>query len=278
MRKNKWLSHYVWVAQLQTGKRAKEKGKYSYRAENGSAIHFHIISMTERGSDLQIKNAQKVLRSIWKTIVNDWEIRSGFPVQNIGGVDITAVYDASRYVSRYIANEQDTIQGNMWGMSSDMRKLIQPDEKYISVPDKVFKDVCFRVDARKMYRYNAEGRSERLKIASGNTIAVKNWNSTYVLLTNDFNMVFSDFQRYSRNYGFDINIWTQEDKQREQWRAETVKTAKSNMFRKYPDKSSVLRNASLHFIEQNNSQLMVLKPVPKPVPKPVQLTMRVPVF
>lgn len=272
-RKNKWLSHYVWVAQLQTGKRAKEKGQYSYRAENGSAIHFHIITMTERGSDLQLNNSQKALRAIWKKIVNDWEIRSGFPVQNIGGVDITAVHDSSRYVSRYTANESDTIIGNMWGMSAGMRELIKPTETYLHLPQVVFNDICKRVDSNKMYRVNAEGKNERIRIATGNTIAVKNWNNTYVLCTNDYTIIESEIKRYERNYGFETQKWSSNDKDKEEWiKQESANFAKVSTNLKYPRKNSVNQNANLHTTGRTkNYQKPVQIPVQKPVQKPVQI-------
>ena len=44
MKHKKRLKRYVWVAQLQDGQRAKEKGIYSYRAEFGDCIHFHILT------------------------------------------------------------------------------------------------------------------------------------------------------------------------------------------------------------------------------------------
>lgn len=263
-RKNNWLSTYLWVAQLQTGKRAKEKGQYSYRAEHGSAIHFHIITMTERGSDLQVNNAQKQLRAIWKKIVNDWERKSGHEVQNIGGVDVSAIYNASKYVSRYIKNETETIKGNMWGMSAMMRELIQPEESYTSVPKVVFQEICRKVDAKKMFRTNALGQSERIKIASGNTIAFRNWDNTYILLTNDYQIIESEFNRYAKNFGFTLTKWTNDDKERELWINEIAKIAKRNIFRKYRHKDFALQDVNLPITD------LKLKPVPKPVPKPVQ--------
>ncbi len=272
-RKNNWLSTYVWVAQLQTGKRAKQKGIYSYRAEHGSAIHFHIITMTERGSDLQLNNAQKVLRSFWKKIVNDWERKSGYKEQNIGGVDVTAVYDSSRYVSTYIKNEQETIMGNMWGMSSGMRDLIKTEDFYTGIPKIVFNEICNKVDAKKMFRTNAEGKTERIRIASGNTIAVRNWDNSYILLTNDYEIINSEFNRYAKNFGFQIHNWTEEDKSKEKWIQETANIAKQSIYRKFPDKNSARQNVNSQTTDLKSKP--VTKPVPKPVPKPVQMIIQV---
>jgi hypothetical protein len=198
-RKNGWFVYYTWVAQLQTGKRAKEKGLKSYRAEHGAAIHFHILFMTEKGSDLQLKNAQRVLRAYWKKIVNDWEVKTGNQPQNIGGVDVTAVYDASGYVSRYISNEEETIIGNMWGMSSEMRKISEPKKYTKILPISDFENLAKRVDLGRMYRTNAEGKKERVKEASAQTVAVKIYDKSYVICTNNIEVVISELNRLTRN-------------------------------------------------------------------------------
>jgi hypothetical protein len=198
-RNNNWLKYYVWVAQLQTGKRAKEKGLKSYRAENGNAIHFHILTITEKGNDLQLSNAQKQLRAYWKTIVNKWEIKQGYQPQNIGGVDITAVFNSANYISRYISNEEETIIGNMWNMSSDMRKAIQPRVEHIAVPISDFNSLAKQVNIKKQYRINAEGKKERIKEYSYKTVAVKNWDNSWIICTDDINAVKNELERIKRN-------------------------------------------------------------------------------
>jgi flagellar basal body rod protein FlgB len=198
-RNNNWLRYYVWVAQLQTGKRAKEKGLKSYRAENGNAIHFHILSVTERGNDLQLSNAQKVLRSYWKDIVNKWEIKQGYEAQNIGGVDVTAVYNSANYISRYISNEEETIIGNMWNISSGLRKAINETKEHIQIPECDFNTLAKNLSIKKQYRVNAEGKTEQIRQASKQTIAVKNWDESFVILSNDINSVLLELQRIQRN-------------------------------------------------------------------------------
>lgn len=198
-RNNNWLKYYVWVAQLQTGKRAKEKGLKSYRAENGNAIHFHILTITEKGNDLQLSNAQKQLRAYWKTIVNKWEIKQGYKPQNIGGVDVTAVFNSANYISRYISNEEETIIGNMWNMSSELRKTIQPRVEHIAVPISDFNTLAKQVNIKKQYRVNAEGVKERIKEYTKKTIAVKNWDDTWIICTDDINAVKNELERIKRN-------------------------------------------------------------------------------
>jgi hypothetical protein len=198
-RNNKWLRYNVWVAQLQTGKRAKEKGLKSYRAENGNAIHFHILTITEKGSDLQLSNAQKQLRAYWKGIVNKWEIKQGYQPQNIGGVDVTAVYNSANYISRYISNEEETIIGNMWNISSGLRKAINETKEYIQVPICDFDDFAKQVSIQKQYRVNAEGVKERIKEATKKTIAVKNWDESWIILSDNIDAVINELKRIERN-------------------------------------------------------------------------------
>lgn len=198
-RKHGYLSHYVWVAQLQTGKRAAQKGLKSYRQEHGAAIHFHILFMTTRGSDLQLRNAQRVLRPMWTKIVNDWERKQTNSFQEIGGANIKAVYDASKYISTYISNEESTIIGNMWGMSSQMRKEIQPIVELVKIPIRDFDTLSKRVSIKRQYRTNAEGKQERIREVSAKTIAVKNWDESWVICTNEIDVVLAELRRIEKN-------------------------------------------------------------------------------
>jgi len=253
-RQYRWLNSYVWVAQNQTGKRATEKGLNSYRAKYGSAIHFHILFLTERGSDLQLKNAQRVLRAIWKEIVNKWEAKQGFPVQNIGGVDIRAVYNSSNYISRYISQEEGTIIGNLWGMSSQLRKHIEPEEKYLLYPKSIFDKTSYRVRAERIYRKNALGETEIIGQSPKQTISIKLWNGERCICTNDYSLVKADLDRESRNAGYDVpTTWTKEDKiQNEQWKEiqqEIVKYAERNFKNGNPGKGFARRDAVRKAIE-----------------------------
>jgi hypothetical protein len=249
-----WLNSYVWVAQNQTGKRATEKGLSSYRATNGSAIHFHILFLTERGSDLQLKNAQRVLRAIWKEIVNKWEVKKGFPVQNIGGVDIRAVYNSSNYISRYISQEEGTIIGNLWGMSSQLRKHIEPEEQYILYPKSIFNKTAYRTRAERIYRKNVLGETEVIGQLPKQTISIKLWNGERCICTNEYSLVKADLDRESRNYGYDVpTTWTKEDKFKdEQWKEiqkEVVRYAERNFKNGKPDKGFARRDAVRKAIE-----------------------------
>ena len=247
-RQSGWLNCYVWVAQNQTGKRATQKGLASYRAIHGSAIHFHILFLTERGSDLQLRNAQRVLRSIWKGIVNKWEAKQGYQVQNIGGVDITPVYNSSNYISQYISQEEETIIGNMWGMSGKLREHTEPQETYFLYPKSVFDKTAYRTRSEKIFRVNALGETERIGISPQQTIAVKLWNGERCICTNDYSIVKADLDRESRNAGYSVpREWSKEDKIRnELWKEinqELVKSAERNFSYANQDKRSARLNA-----------------------------------
>ncbi len=203
-RQKGYLKHYVWVAQLQTGKRSTEKGIESYRAKNGAAIHFHILHLTYKGSELQLENAQKSLRAIWKGIVNKWEKNAGFQVQNIGGVDVTPVYNASNYVSRYISNESETIIGNMWNMSAEMRKMIERETQTTEVDKRAFYAVVKNVSAKRLYKEKIcpttkEPKRERIREATHHTISFPMWNDTPIIITDSVDSVLNDIGRIERN-------------------------------------------------------------------------------
>jgi len=198
-RNNNWLRYYVWVAQLQTGKRAKEKGIESYRAKNGDAIHFHILTITEKGNTLQLQNAQRELRAIWKKIVNKWEVKSGYKAQNIGGVDIRAVFNSANYISRYISNESETIIGNMWNMSAPLREVSQPKTKQFVISKSVFDTFARSVYIENVYYTNVQGKRIKVKEATFDTIAVKNWDKTFIVCSNNIPAVESDLMRRQRN-------------------------------------------------------------------------------
>lgn len=111
-----YCKYFAWVAQNQNGKRAEGTGRTSYRAMHGDAIHFHIIT-----SRVSIEDA----RHAWRIIVKNWEHENGLKSEPISGVHIQQVYNASRYISRYITLEEKagTIKGNMWNISAPLRKL-----------------------------------------------------------------------------------------------------------------------------------------------------------
>ena len=158
---------------------------------------------------MQLNNSQKVLRSYWKKLVNDWEVQSGYKAQNIGGVDVRAVYNSSNYISRYISNETDTIIGNMWGMSSEMRKEIEPIIETVEIPVKDFNHIARRVDVKRLFRTNVQGKREKIREATGKTISVKNWDGSYVICTDDVEIIRKELKRLKNNrervkiYNFD---------------------------------------------------------------------------
>ena len=195
-RQQKFLKHYLWVAQLQTGKRAKEKGVKSYRAENGAAIHFHILHLTYKRAPLQLQNAQKEFRAIWKEIVNKWEAKEGYNIQNISGVNVIPVYNASNYVSAYISNESETIIGNMWNMSSEMRKEIVKTKLTIEVNKEAYKKMVFSVSSSRLYDEN----KKRIREATWHTISFKMWNDEPIILTDNVDAVIQNINRIERNF------------------------------------------------------------------------------
>ena len=203
-RQKKYLKHYLWVAQLQTGKRAIAKGLKSYRAENGSAIHFHILHLTYKGANLQLQNAQQEFRAIWKEIVNKWEAKAGFSVQNISGVNVIPVYNASNYVSAYISNESETIIGNMWNMSSEMRKEIIKTKLTIEVNKIAFDKMVSYVSAKRLYKtkideVTKEEKRERIREATFHTISFPMWNLDPIIITDNTNAVLENINRIHRN-------------------------------------------------------------------------------
>jgi hypothetical protein len=198
-RNRNWLRYYVWVAQLQTGKRAKEKGIESYRAKNGDAIHFHILTITEKGNSLQLHNAQRELRAIWKKIVNKWEVKCNHKPQNIGGVDIRSVYNSANYISRYISNESETIIGNMWNISDALRKATKPQTKTFVISKSVFDTFARSVYIGNVYRTDATGKKVKIKDATFKTISVKNWDKSLIVCSDNVDAVERDLMRRERN-------------------------------------------------------------------------------
>jgi len=87
----------------------------------------------------------------------------------------------------------------MWNMSSDMRKAIQPRVEHIAVPISDFNSLAKQVNIKKQYRVNAEGVKERIKEYTKKTIAVKNWDDTWIICTDDINAVKNELERIKRN-------------------------------------------------------------------------------
>jgi hypothetical protein len=200
MRKKKQMNLYTWVAQLQTGKRAKDKGEYSYRAEFGACIHFHILTTA---TDILL------MRKAWCSIVNRWEARKNMPITKLGGVDVRKVFNASNYIAKYLQNEKETIKGNMWGQSGAMRKLITRTETKVNCTFdlKAYAKTRFEMNKRFATKTDYEQSKEHLdqinSFASNgeplNVFIGKDYADYPIILTNDVSKVLADIKRISKN-------------------------------------------------------------------------------
>ena len=200
MRKKKQMNLYTWVAQMQTGKRAKDKGEYSYRAEFGACIHFHILTTQ---TDILL------MRKAWCSIVNKWESKKNMAITKLGGVDVRKVFNASNYISKYLQNEKETIKGNMWGQSSAMRKLITRTETIMNCDFdlEAYAKTRFEMNKRFATKSDYEQSKEHLDqinsfASSGEPLNVfigKDYADYPIILTNDVSKVLEDIKRISKN-------------------------------------------------------------------------------
>lgn len=199
----KYLSHYAWVAQLQTGERAVKAGKESYRAKHGAAIHFHILTEW-----IPVEAARKH----WCGIVNVWERDNGKSVTRLGGVDVRSVFNASHYISRYISNETKSgnILGSLWGVSNEMRKRIGiKDGQPINTTDKEWKSFvrAFKIASREHDVRDAErGHSVRM---------MNDWEDNPIVFTRDVGSILRAFTKWKRNRVNSINRYIQCEKKQE---------------------------------------------------------------
>jgi len=143
-RLGKW-KYFVWVAQQQTGERAAAQGKQSYRAKNGSAIHFHLLT-TYTDTDL--------IRKHWREIVYKWQKKAGHQHQDIGGVHGTPIYDSGRYITRYLKNDGGKIKGNNWGMSTQLRKLSAVQKEIVYFDQVDYEYYCRNTKSQKIVERN----------------------------------------------------------------------------------------------------------------------------
>ena len=200
MRKKKQMKLYTWVAQLQTGKRAKDKGEYSYRAEFGACIHFHILTTQ---TDILL------MRKAWCSIVNKWEAKKNMPITKLGGVDVIKVFNASNYIAKYLQNEKETIKGNMWGQSGAMRKLITRTETTVNCTFNLeaYAKTRFEMNKRFATKTDYEQSKEHLDqlnsfASNGEALNVfigKDYADYPIILTNDVYKVLEDIKRISKN-------------------------------------------------------------------------------
>lgn len=212
MRRAGHFKYYAWVAQLQTGERAKAKGLKSYRAEHGSAIHFHVLTD---------KVPVAVVRKHWVRIVNEWERSEGMNItERLGGVDIRAVYNASNYISKYISKETQSgsIKGSLWGISTEVRKEIGiKDTEPIETTDQEWQSFVKsfhlfgsnnlinknRIEAKLrkegkpvLLKQYIDVRDERY----GHSVyGVKDWNDKFLLFSKNVPNLMREFVRFQRN-------------------------------------------------------------------------------
>lgn len=179
----KW---YAWVAQLQTGERAKKKGVYSYRAEHGAAIHFHILT-----TSIPIS----LLRKHWCRIVNKWEAKEGNEPTRLGGVDIRAVYNASNYVSKYISeeNKSGNILGNLWNVSKELR-----DEIRIHDTDPLITNNFEWSDFIKATKAGNKDYEVRDRTYLNTVKACNDWDGNGIIFSKDCRIIMREFVKYQR--------------------------------------------------------------------------------
>jgi hypothetical protein len=188
MKHKKRLKRYVWVAQVQDGQRATEKGIYSYRAEFGECIHFHILT-----DAVPIQE----LRHVWCGIVAKWEKSKGYSVSKLGGVDIQKVYNASNYISRYISQEskKGTIIGSMWNVSKELRQEVNiKDTRKIICSTDEWVTFC-----RSFLSFGKEDITTRDKKTLDKVFIRNDWNKTPIVFTKSCFDILQMFEAYLRN-------------------------------------------------------------------------------
>ena len=97
----KFNFEYVWVAELQ------KRG----------AIHFHIL--------LADYIPKEFVNQSWNEIVNKWSMDQHGETQKLYP-HVEGVYMAGAYMSKYISKEANKIHGNLYNISSSLRKVMKP--------------------------------------------------------------------------------------------------------------------------------------------------------
>lgn len=110
---------YVWVAENQ------KRG----------AIHFHIAA------NQYVPKA--ILNKHWNEIVQKWQIGEGYEPQQLRP-NVKGVNKIGSYLSKYISKESGNIGGNMYGISTELRKTMEPKITtiQINVPHTLMNDLC----------------------------------------------------------------------------------------------------------------------------------------
>lgn len=182
------FKYYAWVAQLQTGERAIQKGKDSYRVKHGAAIHFHIL--TE-----QIP--AKLVRDHWVRIVNKWEMANGWQPSKMSGVNIVTVYNASNYISRYISNESKSgnIIGSLWGVSSNARSAIDIRDTVETIKTTDFD----WSDFVKLWKLKNPNYVVRETTYLHQIHSCKDWMGLPLVFSRDVSVILKEYVKFLRN-------------------------------------------------------------------------------
>lgn len=157
IRRAKGNIHYVWVAEKQEGKTIK--GKDSYRKKHGqSVIHFHLLSperfekqwintnwnevvanryLKDKKIDLfqyrmwmeELYQHNKYCERLdkWRAQKRTTKPKQPEKAEFLLLPNVIAVYDASRYMGKYISKESGKIPGHLWGMSYESKPLVKPE-------------------------------------------------------------------------------------------------------------------------------------------------------
>jgi len=179
-----YFKFYVWVAQMQNGERSKQKGIESYRQKHGDGIHFHILTT---------RAPIEKMRKIWRKIVATWERANNLKSLPISGVNVQKVHNASRYISRYLTeeNKAGTLLGNLWGMSAPLRKL-----STYSKTNTVTITVNELRQYITTYKINSKQHTVRQKNHVETLHAVKDWKKYPIIFFRDVQRGLSDIYRF----------------------------------------------------------------------------------
>lgn len=99
---------YVWVAENQ------KRG----------AIHFHIAANQYV--------PKQVINKHWNEVVQKWQRSQGYDIQKLLP-NVKGVSDIGSYMSKYISKESGKIGGNMYGISTELRKVMIPKVTTIEI-------------------------------------------------------------------------------------------------------------------------------------------------
>lgn len=110
---------YVWVAENQ------KRG----------AIHFHIAANQYVPKELINKH--------WNEVVQQWQRSKGYEVQQLLP-NVEGKKNIGNYLSKYLSKESGKIGGNMYGISTELRKVMRPKVHTIEIEanHNLTNDVC----------------------------------------------------------------------------------------------------------------------------------------